>query len=149
MSAPPRSRPAVAPPDGTTVRPDRVYLGWHYAPRHTDPRPLPRGPAPPAPEQLNQGWVDAQRREENRLDRPLKLACGAALALFGVVTGLGGARPVELLVTRGLGRAGRGRGGGQRAPDPAGGAGAARADRRGAAAGGQDQGRAAEPAGRA
>ena len=76
-------------PDGTTVRPDRVYLGWQYAPRHADPGPLPRRPAPPAPEQINQGWVDAQRREENRLDRPLKLTCGAALALFGLVPGSG------------------------------------------------------------
>ncbi|HEY7013117.1 MAG TPA: hypothetical protein VH480_10195 [Streptosporangiaceae bacterium] len=99
MSAPPRSRPAVAPPDGSAVRPDRVYLGWQYAPRHTDPGPLPRRPAPPAPEQLNQGWVDAQRREENRLDRPLKLACGASLALFGLVTGLGVAGLLNIWLT--------------------------------------------------
>jgi hypothetical protein len=99
MSAPPRSRPAVAQPGGTTVRPDRVYLGWQYAPRHADPGPLPRRPAPPAPEQINQGWVDAQRREENRLDRPLKLACGAALALFGLVTGLGVAGLLNIWLT--------------------------------------------------
>ena len=87
-TAPPRYRPAVAPPR-VAVRPDRVYLGWQYAPLHADPGPLPRRPAPPAPEQLNQGWVEAQRREERRLSRPLKLACAGSLALLGLLIGLG------------------------------------------------------------
>jgi hypothetical protein len=66
-----------------------VYLGWQYAPRHADPGPLPRRPAPPAAEQINQGWVDAQQREERRLSRPLRVACVASLAASGLILGLG------------------------------------------------------------
>jgi hypothetical protein len=71
------------------VRPDRVYLGWQYAPLHPDPGPVPRRPSPPAVEQLNQGWVEAQRREAQRLSRPFQVACAAALALAGLVLVLG------------------------------------------------------------
>ncbi len=71
------------------MRLDRLYLGWQYAPQHPDPGPLPRRPAPPAAEQLNQGWVDAQYREERRLSRPLKVACAASLAASGLALGLG------------------------------------------------------------
>src|SRR5260221_10206682 len=89
-SAPAGSRPAPSPPSqGATVRLDRLYLGWEYAPQHPDPGPLPRRPAPPAAEQLNQGWVDAQYREERRLSRPLKVACAASLAASGLALGLG------------------------------------------------------------
>src|SRR5258708_16813402 len=77
------------PPQRARVRPDRLYLGWQYAPLHADPGPLPRRPAPPAAEQLSQGWVDAQQREERRLSRPLKVACAASLAASGLVLGLG------------------------------------------------------------
>ena len=59
------------------MRPDRIYLGWQHALLHPDPGPQPRRPTPPEPEQLNPGWLAAQRREENLLDRPLKLAAGA------------------------------------------------------------------------
>src|SRR5258707_14290661 len=89
-SAPAGYRPAPSPPpQGATVRLDRLYLGWQYAPRHADPGPLPRRPAPPAAEQLNQGWVDAQQREERRLSRPLKAAFAASLAASGLFLGLG------------------------------------------------------------
>jgi len=71
------------------ARPDRLYLGWQYAPRHPDPGPLPRRPAPPVPEEINQGWLDAQHREERRLGRPLKAACAAGLGLAGLGLGLG------------------------------------------------------------
>ena len=71
------------------IRADRVYLGWQYAPLYPDPGPLPRRPAPPAAEQLNQGWVDAQRREDGRLSRPLKVTCAAAAGLFGLLLALG------------------------------------------------------------
>ncbi len=88
-SAPAGYRPAVsAPPPRALIRPDRVYLGWQYAPRHADPGPLPRRRAPPAAEQINQGWVDAQHREERRLSRPLKAAGAAALAVAGLAVGL-------------------------------------------------------------
>jgi hypothetical protein len=71
------------------IRADRVYVGWQYAPLYPDPGPLPRRPAPPAAEQVNRGWVDAQRREDGRLSRPLKMTCAAAAALFGLLLALG------------------------------------------------------------
>jgi hypothetical protein len=73
-------------------RPDRVYLGWQYALVHPDPGPPPRRPVPPEPEQLNPGWLAAQRREENRLSRPLKqtIACCAALAALVVALAVAG-----------------------------------------------------------
>src|SRR5258708_30966689 len=88
-SAPAGYRPAPSPPpQGATVRLDRLYLGWQYAPQHPDPGPLPRRPAPPAAEQLNQGWVDAQYREERRLSRPLKEACAPSRAASRLARGL-------------------------------------------------------------
>jgi hypothetical protein len=67
------------------IRPDRLYLGWQHALLHPDPGPPPRRPTPPEQEQLNPDWVAAQRREENLLDRPLKLAAGALVALAGLL----------------------------------------------------------------
>ena len=69
-------------------RADRVYLGWQHALVHPAPGPRPRRPVPPEQEQLNQGWVAAQRREENRLSRPLKLAIGCCAALAALVVAL-------------------------------------------------------------
>jgi hypothetical protein len=90
MSAPAGFRPPVPPPpQRAAVRADRVYLGWRYAPLHRDPGPLPRRPAPPATEQVNPGWVAAQRREERRLSRPLKMICAASAALAGLLLALG------------------------------------------------------------
>jgi hypothetical protein len=67
------------------MRPDRLYLGWQHALLQPDPGPPPRRPTPPEQEQLNPDWVAAQRREENLLDRPLKLAAGAAVVLAGLL----------------------------------------------------------------
>jgi hypothetical protein len=89
MSAAAGFRPPVPPPQRAAVRADRVYLGWQYAPLHPDPGPLPRRPAPPATEQVNPGWVAAQRREERRLSRPLKVTCAASAALAGLLLALG------------------------------------------------------------
>src|ERR1700733_686142 len=89
MSAAAGFRPPVPPPQRAAVRADRVYLGWLYAPLHPDPGPLPRRPAPPATEQVNPGWVAAQRREERRLSRPLKVTCAASAALAGLLLALG------------------------------------------------------------
>ena len=92
MSAPAGYRRAVTPPNpalGPPLRADRVYVGWQYAPLHPDPGPLPRRPAPPAAEQLNRGWVEAQRREDRRLTRPLILTGAAAAAAAGLVLALG------------------------------------------------------------
>jgi hypothetical protein len=70
-----------------------VYLGWQYAPLHADPGPLPRRPTPPPAEQLNQGWVDAQRREERRLSLPATALAVASIGLWALflVLGLTGA----------------------------------------------------------
>jgi hypothetical protein len=63
------------------MRPDRLYLGWQHVLLHPDPGPPPRRPTPPEQEQVNPDWVAAHRREERRLDRPLQLAGGSAVAL--------------------------------------------------------------------
>ena len=99
-----------------SFRADRVYLGWQHALVHPDPGPPPRRPVPPEQEQLNDGWVAAQRREESLLSRPLKLTAGGGLALAALVvalavagllnaalTGLGLAAALALAVTSGRG----------------------------------------------
>jgi hypothetical protein len=69
----------------------RLYLGWQYAMPYPDPGPPPRRPTPPEQERIDPGWLAAQRREENRLSRPLKAACvvcaanAALLAAGGLV----------------------------------------------------------------
>jgi hypothetical protein len=86
---PPGHAPAGPPdPDGTRVRADRVYVGWQYALLHPDPGPQPRRPVPPEAEQVNPGWLAAQRREEKRLDRPLKLTCAGSAALAVIAAAL-------------------------------------------------------------
>ena len=67
---------------------DRIYIGWQYALIHPHPGPSPRRPTPPEREQLNQAWVAAQRREENLLSRPLKVAFCGAIALAGALIAL-------------------------------------------------------------
>ena len=71
------------------LRADRLYLGWQYALVHPHPGPAPRRPTPPAREQLNPGWVAAQRREQRRLDRPLEVQLGAGLVLAAGLAALG------------------------------------------------------------
>jgi hypothetical protein len=71
------------------LRADRVYLGWQYALVHPHPGPAPRRPTPPAREQLNPGWVAAQRREQRRLDRPLEVLLGAGVVLAAGLGTLG------------------------------------------------------------
>jgi len=88
-TAPAGFRSALTPPQRAMVRADRVYIGWQYAPLHPDPGPLPRRPAPPAAEQINPGWVGAQRREERRLTRPLKVTCATSVGLTGLLLALG------------------------------------------------------------
>jgi hypothetical protein len=73
----------------TPFQAGRVYLGWQYAPVQPDPGPPPRRPVPPAQEQLNPGWVAAQRTEERLLSRPRKAAAGVCLAAAAVVVALG------------------------------------------------------------
>ena len=99
------------------LRPDehreRLYLGWQYADQYQDPGPPPRPPVPPERQQVSPGWLAAQRREENLITRPLRLAVAAAtlIALVlaacvaaGWVPALIAAAPIAAcLVTAGLG----------------------------------------------
>lgn len=71
------------------LRDDRLYLGWQYALVHPHPGPSPRRPTPPAREQLNPGWVAAQRREQRRLDRPLEVLLGTGVVLAAGLAALG------------------------------------------------------------
>ena len=72
-------------------RAGRVYLGWQYALAHPDPGPPPRRPTPAEQEQLNPGWLAAQRREERLLSRYWKVLAGACLAATALVVVLGNA----------------------------------------------------------
>ncbi|HEY6279371.1 MAG TPA: hypothetical protein VIX86_23915 [Streptosporangiaceae bacterium] len=74
---------------GPVFQPGRVYLGWQYSLAQPDPGPPPRRPVPPEPEQLNPGWLSAQRREERLLSRYWKLSAGAGLAALALVLTLG------------------------------------------------------------
>ena len=111
------------------LRADRVYLGWQYALVHPHPGPAPRRPTPPAREQLNPGWVAAQRREQRRLDRPLEVLAGAGVVLAAGLGTLGvlgllnpGLTAVGMLAAWPRRGAGRPRDPAQRAPhaDPGG-----------------------------
>jgi len=70
-------------------RTGRVYLGWQFALAHPDPGPPPRRPVPTEQEQLNPGWLAAQRREEGLLTRYWKVLAGVCLAAAAVVLVLG------------------------------------------------------------
>jgi hypothetical protein len=85
-------------------RAGRVYLGWQYALAHPDPGPPPRRPVPPEQEQLNPGWLAAQRREERLLTRYWKVSAGACLAATALVLVLGNAGLLNPALT-GLGAA--------------------------------------------
>jgi hypothetical protein len=74
---------------GALPRADRIYLGWEYTQVHPDPGPAPERLARPGPEQLNPGWLAAQRGEERRLSRPLRLGGALGLGLAGLTAMLG------------------------------------------------------------
>ena len=74
---------------GALPRADRIYLGWEYTQVHPDPGPPPERLALPGPEQLNPGWLAAQRCEEQRLSRPLRLGGALGLGLAGLTAMLG------------------------------------------------------------
>ena len=62
-----------------------LYLGWQYAAPAQDPGPPPRRPAQSGPQRQPHGWLAAQRREENLITRPLRLATGVVAVLATVV----------------------------------------------------------------
>jgi len=66
-------------------------VGYQYATPYPPPGPVPRRPTPPERERLNPDWASAQRREESLLNRPLKAAFAAAVALGLAMAALGAA----------------------------------------------------------
>jgi hypothetical protein len=80
-------------------RAGRIYLGWQYVLAHPDPGPPPRRPVPPGQEQLNPGWLAAQRREERLLTRYWKVLAGASLAATALVLVLGTVGPLSPALT--------------------------------------------------
>jgi hypothetical protein len=84
---------------GPRFRPDRLYLGWQHALPHADPGAPPRRPVPPVAEQLSQGWLAAQRREEDRLNRPLQLTAAGSLVLLAALFAAGRAGLVSVPLT--------------------------------------------------
>ena len=86
----------------TSSHAGRLCLGYQYATPHPEPGPPPRRPTPPEQERLNPDWAAAQRREESLLNRPLKAAFAAALAIGLVLLALGAFGSLNVLVA-GLG----------------------------------------------
>jgi len=76
----------------TAARSGRLCLGFQYATPYPDPGPPPRRPTPPEQERVSPDWAEAQRREERRLNRPLRAAFAAAVTVtvLAVVGGLAG-----------------------------------------------------------
>jgi hypothetical protein len=64
-----------------------ICIGWQYATPHQEPGPPPRRPVPPERAQLSAAWLEAQRREEHLISRPLKIGCAAAAAALIVLAG--------------------------------------------------------------
>ena len=92
----------TSPTSSPSAAGGRIYLGWQYAAVHPEPGPPPRRPTPPEQERLNPDWAVAQRREDARLNRPLRVACAAAAAA-GVVLAVLGAAGVLGVLAAGLG----------------------------------------------
>jgi hypothetical protein len=67
----------------------RLCLGYQYATPYPDPGPPPRRPVPPEAERLNPEWAAAQRREENLLNRPLRVAFALAVVIVVLAIALG------------------------------------------------------------
>ena len=92
--------PGLAAMTGSPVfRVGRIYLGWQYVMANPDPGPPPRRPVPPEQEQLNPGWIAAQRREEKLLTRYWKVSAGACLAATALVLVLGIVGPLNAALT--------------------------------------------------
>lgn len=82
----------------TPVHADRLCLGWQWAMPYPEPGPPPRRPTPSDPERLAADWAASQRREERLLNRPLRLALIAAVAIAAVAVVLAAAGWLAALV---------------------------------------------------
>jgi hypothetical protein len=82
---------------------ERLYLGWQYATPHADPGPPPHSPGPaarpPEPRQVADGWLAAQRREENLIARPLKLTVTATAVTACLLVACAAAGWVPAVIT--------------------------------------------------
>ena len=76
----------------TASRAGRLCLGYQYATLYPEPGPPPRRPTPPEQERVSPDWAAAQRREERRLNRPLRAAfvIAVAVAVLAALLGLAG-----------------------------------------------------------
>ncbi|HEV2374667.1 MAG TPA: hypothetical protein VGS19_21210 [Streptosporangiaceae bacterium] len=86
----------------TVFGPREIYLGWQYALVHPAAGLPPRRPVPPQPQQVDAGWLVAQRREEARLSRPAWAGAAVCLTLTGLTLWLGSDGQLDLALT-GLG----------------------------------------------
>jgi len=82
----------------TPVHADRLRLGWQYATPYPEPGPPPRRPTPSDAERLAADWAATQRREERLLNRPLRAAFIAAVAIAAVAVVLAAAGWLAALV---------------------------------------------------
>jgi hypothetical protein len=80
------SGPAPRAPRGR-LRADLVYLGWRAAIGAPEPGPRPQSPERPALDEVGADWLAAQRREQDLLARPARLAAGAGVAAVAVAAG--------------------------------------------------------------
>lgn len=87
--------PAASPPRPAAPPPRGIHLGWQYATPQPEPGPPPRRPVPPERDQLSAAWLAAQRREENLISKPLRIACAVAAMVLVMLAGcvLGGWLP--------------------------------------------------------
>src|SRR5207248_6137399 len=72
-----------------SLQPGQVSLGWQHELLHADPGLPPRRPVPPDPERVNPGWLAAQRREGNPINRTRRVDVGGGALLAGAVVLLG------------------------------------------------------------
>ena len=84
----PGGQAAGEPAPEPAFRADRVYLGWQHALTCPPPGPPPARPPAVAADRVSPAWLAAQRREEDRLNRPGQVAA-ASCAVLACVIGAG------------------------------------------------------------
>jgi hypothetical protein len=105
---------AAMPPEAASrvprgrLRADLVYLGWQHEPGQADPGPMPPPPDEAGLAEVSADWLAAQRREQDLLSRPARLASalGAAVTAAAAACALTGAVPAWLGLAAAVGGAG-------------------------------------------